>query len=73
MPKKQTRAQLIKHILTVQAEHPPTVDQHHFAETTGYIRCQKCGISAHKRINEQAFQLFIGSPCVDQAYFGAPC
>lgn len=48
-------------------------DQHSLEETTGYLRCAKCGCSVHKhhkRINETASQPFIQAPCLDKPHGG---
>ena len=55
LPKKQTRAQVIKNLLETQAQNQPETAQHQFEATTGYLRCVKCGTSIHKRVNEAAF------------------
>ena len=58
LPKKLTRAQHIKELLAKQADQPDT-GKHHLAETTGYLKCTKCGVNIHKRVNEAAFTEFI--------------
>ena len=68
LPRKQTRQQVIKQILQQQHEQPPPQQQHIFEETTGYLRCVKCGANVHKRSNEQLFQAFVQGQCVDQPY-----
>ena len=68
LPKKVTRAQHIRNILAQQQAHPPGPQEHQLAETTGYLKCLKCGLNVHKRTNEAAFSAFIKSPCVDQAF-----
>ena len=67
LPRKLTRSQPIKSLLDQQPEHP-NPGQHQLAETTGYLKCLVCGINIHKRVNEAAFNTFIQSPCVNQAY-----
>ena len=67
LSRKPTRAQQIKSLLDQQPEHPKP-GQHQLAETTGYLKCLVCGINVHKRVNEAAFNTFIQSPCVNQAY-----
>ena len=67
LPKKLTRAQQIKALLDSQPEQP-TPGKHQLAETTGYLKCLVCSINIHKRVNEEAFNTFIQSPCVNQAY-----
>ena len=66
--KKLTRAQTIKNLLHQQQQQPPDPSDHHFAETTGYLKCLKCGVNTHKRVNEEAFQSFISSRCIDEQY-----
>ena len=66
--KKQTRAQTIKNLLHQQQQQQPGPSDHHFAETTGYLKCLKCGVNTHKRVNEGAFQSFITSRCIDEQY-----
>ena len=66
--KKPTRAQTLTEILKLQAEHPPTRNEHTFQQTTGYIKCGKCGMSIHKRANEEAFNSFMNSACIDEQY-----
>ena len=68
LPKKTTRAQVIKDLLTKQKEHQPDADERTFTKTTGYLKCNKCGVNINKRVNEAAFQEFLTSQCVDQAY-----
>ena len=68
MPKKMTRQQVIKQLLQQQHAEPPTPNRHELEETTGYLRCVRCGSNVHKRSNEQAFQAFVDSQCLDQAY-----
>ena len=68
MPKKQTRAQVIKNLLEEQAQNQPEPAQHQFEATTGYLRCVKCGTSIHKRVNEAAFMTYLASKCLDQPY-----
>ena len=63
--KKLTRLQVIRNILQDQEKQPPAQAQHQLEETTGYLRCIKCGTSIHKRTNEQAFTDYINSPCLD--------
>lgn len=70
LPKKLTRAQQIKAILDKQPEQPAP-GQHQLAETTGYLKCLVCGINIHKRVNEDAFNSCIQSPCVNQAFTAA--
>lgn len=66
--KKPTRAQTIKELLAQQTAQPPGKEDHLFAETTGYLKCNKCGLNIRKRTNEAAFTDFVQSKCVDQAY-----
>ena len=66
--KKPTRAQVIKDLLHQQTQEPPAHTERQYAETTGYLKCLKCGINIHKRINEPAFQQFITSQCIDQVF-----
>ena len=66
--KKQTRAQTIKNLLHQQQQQPPGPSDHHFAETTGYLKCLKCGVNTHKRVNEDAFHTFISSRCIDEQF-----
>ena len=68
LPKKQTRAQVIKNLLETQAQNQPETAQHQFEATTGYLRCVKCGTSIHKRVNEAAFLTYLASRCLDQPY-----
>ena len=68
LPKKPTRAQIIKDILHRQQQQPLAPEEHHYAETAGYLKCLKCGVNTHKRINEEAFQTFLASPCIDRAF-----
>ena len=68
MAKKQTRQQVIKQILQKQTEQGPGPQQHQLEETTGYLRCSKCGANIHKRSNEQIFQDFVKGQCLDQPY-----
>lgn len=68
LPKKLTRAQVIKNLLAAQATQAPAVDKRLFEEMIGYLKCQKFGINIHKRTNEAAFQTFIASACIGQAY-----
>ena len=63
LPKKLTRVQVIHQLLAKRHS-----EQHQFEETTGYLRCGKCGCSVHKRINEAAFTAFLQSPCLDRAH-----
>ena len=44
LTKKPTRAQLIKDILHRQHQQPPAPEEHQYAETTGYLKCLKCGV-----------------------------
>ena len=66
--KKQTRQQVIKQLLQQQSAQAPPQQQHEFEETTGYLRCIKCGANVHKRSNEQTFQAFVQGHCKDQPY-----
>ena len=68
LTKKPTRAQVIKDLLQRQQQHPLAPEEHQYAETTGYLKCLKCGVNTHKRVNEEAFQTFLASPCVDRAF-----
>ena len=68
LAKKLTRAQVIKDLLHRQQQQTPAHDEHQYAETTGYLKCLKCGVNTRKRVNEEAFQHFITSKCVDQAF-----
>ena len=68
--KKLTRAQIIRNILQDQINRAPAPDQHHFEETTGYLKCTKCGTNIHKRVNEQAFKAYIQGPCLDCPFDG---
>ena len=65
LPKKSASAQVIKDLS--QKQRQPAPEEHSLTETTGYLKCEKCGINIHKRVNEAAFQQFIASQCVDQA------
>ena len=49
-------------------QHPTAADEHAYQETTGYLKCSKCSLSAHKRANEGIFTAFIHSRCIDEAY-----
>ena len=68
LPKKQTRQQVIKQLLQQQSEQAPPQQQHELEETTGYLRCVRCGANVHKRSNEQLFQAFVQGQCLDQPY-----
>ena len=63
--KKPTRASRIASILQLQQEHPTTPDVHHLQETTGYLKCTKCNQAIHKRANEELFNHFLTSSCID--------
>ena len=65
---KVTRTTAIKKLLEVQQQHPQAQDEHTFQETTGYLKCTKCNLSIHKRTNEESFQTFIHSTCIDAKY-----
>ena len=65
LPKKLTRAQQIKEILAKQPDQPEP-GKHQLTETTGYLKCTKCGVNIHKRVNEAAFTEFTQSNCVNQ-------
>ena len=65
---KVTRTTAIKKLLEVQQQHPQAPDEHTFQETTGYLKCTKCNLSIHKRTNEDSFQTFIHSTCIDAKY-----
>ena len=65
---KITRASTIKQLLEQQQQRPRVADEHNFQETTGYLRCTKCNLSIHKRTNEENFQGFVRSRCIDEAY-----
>lgn len=65
---KVTRAATIKRLLEVQQQHPQAADEHTFQETTGYLKCAKCSLSVHKRTNEESFQAFLHSRCIDESY-----
>ena len=65
---KTTRASTIKQLLDLQQQQPRVADEHNLQETTGYLRCTKCSLSIHKRTNEESFQAFIRSRCVDESY-----
>ena len=66
MPKKKTRQQVIQQLLQQQQAQAVEQTQHELEETTGYLRCVKCGTSIHKRSNETTFQSFLTSSCLDQ-------
>ena len=70
LTKKLTRAQQVKSLLDKQQEQP-VPGHHQLAETTGYLKCLVCGINIHKRVNEDAFNNFIQSTCVNQAFTAA--
>ena len=65
---KITRATTIKRLPELQLQHPQAADEHTFQETTGYLKCAKCNLSVHKRTNEESFQTFIQSRCIDESY-----
>ena len=48
----------------------PSKDQRSLEETKGYLKCNKCGTSIHKRVNEKAFNEYILSPCLDCPFPG---
>ena len=54
--------------MEVQQQHPQAADEHSFQETTRYLKCAKCSLSTHKRTNEESFQAFIRSRCIDEHY-----
>lgn len=66
--KKVTRAQIIAELFKLQARRPPSLNERAFAQTPGYLKRSKCGISAHKRANDEAFNGFVNSACIDQSY-----
>ena len=68
MPKKKTRQQVIQQLLQQQQAQAVEQTQHELEETTGYLRCVKCGTSIHKRSNETTFHSFLTSSCLDQPY-----
>ena len=68
--KKLTRAQVIRNLLNDQTNKDPAPHEHHFEETTGYLKCTKCGTSVHKRVNEQAFKDYLSGPCLDCPFEG---
>ena len=63
-----TRQQVIKQLLQQQEAEKPPPERHEFEETTGDMKCARCGCSVHKRCNEQTFQAFVEGPCLDRAY-----
>ena len=65
---KVTRTTAIKRLLELQQQHPQAADEHTLQETTGYLKCTKCNLSTHKRTNEDKFQAFIRSRCIDEQY-----
>ena len=66
--KKPTRASRIASLLQLQQEHPTTPEVHHFQETTGYLKCTKCNQAIHKRANEELFNQFLNSTCIDAPF-----
>ena len=68
LPKKLTRQQVIKQFLQQQAAETPPPERHQLEETTGYMKCVRCGCNVHKRCNEQTFQTFVDGPCLDREY-----
>ena len=66
--KKPTRASRIAALLQLQQEHPTTPDVHHLQETTGYLKCTKCNQAIHKRANEELFNQFLHSTCIDAPF-----
>ena len=66
--KKPTRASRIASLLQLQQEHPTTPDVHHLQETTGYLKCTKCNLAIHKRANEELFNHFLTSSCIDAPF-----
>ena len=48
LPKKQTRQQVIKQLLQQQKAAATPQQQHEFEETTGYLRCVKCGANGFR-------------------------
>ena len=66
--KKPTRASRIASLLQLQQEHPTTPDVHHLQETTGYLKCTKCNQASHKRANEELFNQFLNSTCIDAPF-----
>ena len=65
--KKLTRAQVIATLLAKQSAQQSD-SQHTLEETKGYLKCTNCGISVHKRTNEDAFQAFVQGPCINRPY-----
>lgn len=63
---KVTRATTISQLL--ERQHPQAADEHTFQETTGYLKCTTCNLSAHKRANEEKFHSFGSSRCIDEAF-----
>ena len=49
LAKKLTRAQVIKDLLHRQQQQTPAHDEHQYAETTGYLKCLKCGVNTHTK------------------------
>lgn len=68
MPKKLTRAQVIRQLLDQQQNTPPKPEHHWLQEIKGYLTCDKCGCSVHKRANEDLFNGFIQSRCIDEVF-----
>ena len=66
--KKPTRASRIASLLKLQQEHPITPDVHRLQETTGYLKCSKCNQAIHKRANEELFNQFLNSTCIDAPF-----
>ena len=66
--KKPTRASRIATILKTQQDHPTTADAHVYQETAGYLKCTKCNQAVHKRANEEIFNNFLESTCIDGAF-----
>lgn len=52
-------AELTQFFLEQQQEVPVEPGKHHFAETTGYLKCTHCGMAILKRANDQIYQAFI--------------
>eukprot|EP00913_Durusdinium_trenchii_P018651 g17526.t1 len=54
--------------LKTQQDHPITADVHSFQETTGYLKCTKRNLAIHKRANEELFNQFLNSTCIDAPF-----
>lgn len=64
---KPTRAQIIAEILQLGAAHPPALNERAFQQRLPQAQ-QMWGVSVHKRANDEAFNNFVDSECVDESY-----